>query len=73
MKLNINGEPKEVNPKEGNNEPSTLLGILQFLQINTNAKIAVAINGTVIYRDNWSKAILSDGDEVTIITSAQGG
>lgn len=35
--------------------------------------IAVAINGEVVRRADWSRRALEDGDEVEIVAAVQGG
>ena len=35
--------------------------------------IAVAVNGTVVRRSAWDSTPLADGDEVEVLTAAQGG
>lgn len=37
------------------------------------AGIAVACNGEVVPRSTWPAAVLVDGDQVEILTAAQGG
>lgn len=37
------------------------------------AGIAVARNGEVVTRSSWSTTALADGDQVEILTAAQGG
>ncbi|MFG1820309.1 sulfur carrier protein ThiS [Kribbella sp. NPDC049174] len=35
--------------------------------------IAVAVNQTVLTRDEWAATILTDGDRVEIVSAVQGG
>ncbi len=38
-----------------------------------NQGIAVAINQSIIPKNNWSEEILNEGDDVLIIKATQGG
>ncbi len=47
-----------------------------FLEQNnlaTQGGIAVALNQTVIQKENWKSFPLKDNDEIIIITATQGG
>ncbi|QTD37998.1 sulfur carrier protein ThiS [Polaribacter batillariae] len=46
--------------------------LIRFFKIKTNG-IAVAINGTIIKKTDWSIRLLQDNDNVLIIKSTQGG
>jgi sulfur carrier protein len=35
--------------------------------------VAVAVNGTVVPRSQWTSTALADGDSVEVLTAAQGG
>jgi sulfur carrier protein len=35
--------------------------------------VAVALNGTVVRRDDWPRTALSEGDSVEVLTATQGG
>jgi sulfur carrier protein len=35
--------------------------------------VAVALNGAVVPRTDWPRTPLADGDEVEVLTAAQGG
>lgn len=45
---------------------------IRFLDIQTNG-IAIAINGSVVKKSDWSLKFLQNSDEVLIIKSTQGG
>ncbi|WP_282072872.1 sulfur carrier protein ThiS [Polaribacter atrinae] len=53
-------------------ETLTLTELIRFLEIKTNG-IAVAINGSVVKKSDWSLRLLQNSDEVLIIKSTQGG
>jgi len=50
----------------------TLETLISNLQVKTNG-IAIAINGSVIKKDNWNSQQLQNNDTVLIIKSTQGG
>ncbi|TXD52605.1 MULTISPECIES: sulfur carrier protein ThiS [unclassified Polaribacter] len=50
----------------------TVAAFVRFININTNG-IAIAINGNVIKKTDWSFILLQNSDEVLIIKSTQGG
>ncbi|GLH97918.1 sulfur carrier protein ThiS [Phytohabitans aurantiacus] len=35
--------------------------------------VAVAVNGEVVPRTGWPDAVLRDGDQIEVLTAAQGG
>ncbi|QXP58782.1 sulfur carrier protein ThiS [Olleya sp. HaHaR_3_96] len=51
---------------------SSLEGALNVLSIPVNG-IAVAINQTIITKNDWNTTTLIDGDHILIITATQGG
>ncbi len=53
-------------------ETLALAELIRFLEIKTNG-IAVAINGSVVKKSDWSLRLLQNSDEVLIIKSTQGG
>ncbi len=42
-------------------------------KLESSTGIAVALNQTVIQKENWKEIYLKDGDEILIITATQGG
>ncbi|MEV1288440.1 sulfur carrier protein ThiS [Micromonospora sp. NPDC049679] len=43
-------------------------------EITTESRgVAVAVNGEVVPRGGWPAAVLRDGDQVEVLTAAQGG
>ena len=66
MKVIINGTARELTAGAGVADAVRL--------VTTSASgIAVAVNGDVIRRASWDTVPLADGDEVEVITAAQGG
>jgi sulfur carrier protein len=53
-------------------ETLVLEDFVRFLNLKTN-EIAIAINGSVVKRSDWSLQWLQDNDDVLIIESTQGG
>ena len=50
--------------------------ILQFLEKNDLTEIrgvAVAVNGSLVRRSEWNTHVISDQDEIEILTATQGG
>jgi sulfur carrier protein len=66
MNVIVNGTP--VNHAEG----ATLSDVVDA--VTTAAQgIAVALNGTVVPRSGWTKTVVSDADQVEVLTAVQGG
>lgn len=66
MKLLVNGEAREVG------DPLTVDGLVDMLELERRG-LAVAVNGEVVPRSTWGGQGLVDGDQVEILTIAQGG
>ncbi|SMO34648.1 sulfur carrier protein ThiS [Fodinibius sediminis] len=67
MKLTINGEEVET-------DTETLSTLLQKFDMSGSEKgIAVAVNDTVITRDQWNSYQLNSDDHIEIIRATQGG
>lgn len=63
-----------VNQKEHlYNAPLTLVDLVEQLGKAKKTGIAIAVNNSVIPKNNWTKLLLKDQDKVTIITATQGG
>jgi sulfur carrier protein len=64
--LIVNGERRDL-PSE--------TSLLQFLRDHDldGRRIAVAHNGTVLYREDWAAAMLGDGDRLEIVRMIGGG
>ncbi len=68
MKLVVNGSEKEFSGVE------TLGQLIERLYLEgAPAGIAVAVNDTVVPRDNWASSRLQVGDTVEVIQAVQGG
>lgn len=66
MTINVNNQNKTV-PDE-----STISFVLEQFNITLRG-IAIAVNNQVITKDTWSRTILKDQDQITIIQATQGG
>jgi sulfur carrier protein len=67
MRLTVNGRELD----EGGDE----LSVAALVDRLTEARrgVAVAVNGAVVPRSTWDTAGLADGDQVEVLTAAQGG
>lgn len=66
MNIEINGESKAIN------SPTQLDQLIE--QMVTDPKgLAVAVNNTVIPRNNWADTPLNEADKVLLIRATQGG
>ena len=67
MKLKINGEIKEFE--------SNLKNISELLKaLNVNSKfVAVELNGSVVYKENFETTEVKDGDKVEVVSFVGGG
>ncbi|MBN2418785.1 MAG: sulfur carrier protein ThiS [Deltaproteobacteria bacterium] len=52
---------------------NTLIDLLNDCGLKSVSGIAIAVNETVISRNNWKSCFLKEGDSVLIITPSQGG
>ena len=66
MKLQINGQEKEIN------DDLTVTGLLESLDIDPN-RVAVEVNLKIIKRDARDEHKLNDGDSVEIVNFVGGG
>lgn len=67
MKLTVNGE-------QVNTEVQTLKKLLRTFDLeDTETGVAVAVNDTVVTKDNWSDYRLNEEDRIEIIRATQGG
>ena len=53
--------------------PLTLVDLVQQLGKAQKTGIAIAVNNSVVPKNNWGNLMLNDQDKVTIITATQGG
>lgn len=64
--VSVNGEPRTVPGS------STLHTVLDDVSAGSTG-VAVALNETVVPRDQWRGTALRDGDRVEVLTAVQGG
>lgn len=65
MKLIVNGESIEKDVK-------SLAQLLKTMDIPERG-VAVAVNNSMVCRDNWADFSLSEGDNILVIKAACGG
>jgi len=66
--IQLNGDPRPIDP------PHPLMDLLHDLEINADTQgVAVAINETVVRREDWATTTVQPGDEVEVIQALQGG
>jgi sulfur carrier protein len=66
MKLVVNGEPEDWTDE-------TTLAQLVAARLRSDKGVAVAVDGAVVLRANWSECVLRDGQAVELLTAVQGG
>ena len=66
MRIQINGEPREVA------DETTLAQLVSILQLKPE-QIAIELNRTVVRRADWSNAFLREGDTLEIVHFVGGG
>lgn len=66
INLIVNGKERQLDA------PTNLAEYLKSLEVNPSS-IAVAIDGTVLRREEWGTATLSDGAHVEIVRAVGGG
>ncbi|GAA1237340.1 sulfur carrier protein ThiS [Prauserella halophila] len=66
MRIQVNGESRELP------DDSTVAGMLAALELPERG-IAVAVDGVVVRRTEWARAVVGDGAHVEILTAVQGG
>jgi sulfur carrier protein len=64
--VTVNGKPREL---EG---PLTVTAFLKALDINAR-QVAVALNGEVVPRSEWTRVTINDGDTVEVVRAVGGG
>jgi sulfur carrier protein len=64
--LQINGKPVELQ------QPTPLLAYLARLGVDPRA-VAVELNGKILERDEYSSAVLGEGDVIEIVRMVGGG
>jgi len=63
--ISINGDPCST-------LADTVADLITEFNISTRG-VAVAVNGTVIPRSEWSQTTIASGDRLEIVTAAAGG
>jgi sulfur carrier protein len=69
MQITLNGEVRSLASDE-----ASVRGLLALLGLELDARgVAVALDGAVLPRRQWSETALAEGQRVEILTAAQGG
>ena len=66
VQVKLNGEPREL--PDG---ASVAEAVAELTAASTG--VAAAVNGDVVPRGSWAGTLLSDGDQVEVVTAVQGG
>ena len=67
MHIKVNGQAHVVEKAEN------ISAVLHHFKITPTTGVAVALNDTVIPKNDFDKVIVHDGDEIEIIRAVQGG
>ena len=68
MKVVVNGRENDVPDSQ------TVLHLMEtMLQSVDRGGVAVAINGEVLRRGDWSQRVLHEGDAIEVLGATQGG
>ncbi len=67
MNLKVNGQAHRIEKVEN------IAAVLKHFQVEQMTGLAVALNYTVVARQDFEKAVVHDGDEIEIIRAVQGG
>ncbi|MFL2760751.1 MAG: sulfur carrier protein ThiS [Dehalococcoidia bacterium] len=67
MFVNLNGKAHEI--KLG----LTLINLIEELGLSERKAIAIALNGEVLKREDYSGVVLSEGDSLEIVRAIGGG
>jgi len=66
--VTVNGERRELAPG------ATVATVVQALDVADDARgVAVALDGEVVARSSWSRALLHEGSLIEIVAAIQGG
>ena len=68
MNVTVNGAPKELSDGATVDAAISAAG-----HTGGTFGIAIALNGEVVPRSEWSETALRDGDRVEVLVAAQGG
>jgi sulfur carrier protein len=66
MNITLNGEKKQVP------DGITITGLLDFLSIQ-HQRVAVELNETIVKKQRYSEAVLTDGDSLEVVSFMGGG
>ena len=66
MRVTVNGRDRSV---DGSLSVDGLVSSL----VAARRGVAVAVNGAVVPRSQWTETALADGDSVEVLSAAQGG
>ena len=72
MKIKINGEDY-THPDEDCTLSSILIVYLSQENIEQIRGVAVAMNGSLVRKNDWSNTQVEEGDELEVLTATQGG
>jgi sulfur carrier protein len=67
MRLVVNGEPRDLGESS-----ASVDALVAALELEPRG-LAIAVNGEVVPRSTWPDHHLSEGDQIEILTVAQGG
>jgi sulfur carrier protein len=67
MNIKINGQIHQTE------DLNNISAVLRFFKIEQTSGIAVALNDTVVPKQEFEKRAVHDGDEIEIIRAVQGG
>jgi sulfur carrier protein len=59
--------------KHSVNEQTTVAEMMKYMEVKSNKGLAVAVNETIVPRDDWQTTNLKDGDKVLMIRATSGG
>ena len=72
MKIRMNGEDY-IHPDEDCTLSQVLIVYLSREDIEQVRGIAVAINGSLVRKNDWRNTLVEEGDELEVLTATQGG
>ncbi|MDQ6608024.1 MAG: sulfur carrier protein ThiS [Actinomycetota bacterium] len=68
MRVTVNGSPEELEAG------ATVASVVQSLGVPGGGRgLAVAVDGEVVPRGQWSSSALSDGARLEVVVAVQGG
>jgi sulfur carrier protein len=72
MQLTVNGKPRDVDASAHGGDSMPLLAMLAAFEVNPKL-VAVAINGDVISKSDFSAATVREGDAIEVVRMVGGG